>query len=150
MLAKIDTLNRAPFANILASTMDRLRTDSQTGEAPSYAVHIDGAWGTGKSSILNFMEDWLVERKWVVIKFNAWQHEHNPPPWWPLIKSVHDQGVDQLKPFDPMARKSVKRAWYKWRIKTSWISVALVLAGLLVAATATGAVAATGPHRHYR
>ncbi|MEO1224978.1 MAG: P-loop NTPase fold protein [Pseudomonadota bacterium] len=53
------------------------------------------------------------DRRWIAIRFNAWQNEHISPPWWNFYTSVVKQCFDQL----PTAQKwfEVAREWL-WRI----------------------------------
>ncbi|UDK97043.1 hypothetical protein EYB33_12340 [Lysinibacillus sphaericus] len=37
-----------------------------------YAISINGAWGTGKSTVLNFLENDLDKEKYTIIRFNSW------------------------------------------------------------------------------
>jgi hypothetical protein len=55
--ARVDLLNRASLADVLAS---RLREVRRNDPAASFLLHVDGAWGTGKSSLLNFLDERLA------------------------------------------------------------------------------------------
>ncbi|HET8847052.1 MAG TPA: P-loop NTPase fold protein, partial [Ktedonobacteraceae bacterium] len=54
----------------------------------------------------------LLKRKhWIVIDFNAWQHQRLGSPWWWLTNAVVRQGSQQL----PQGRRSWLRApWLRW------------------------------------
>jgi len=85
------------------------------GPPPKYPfmVHIAGRWGSGKSTILNFLGETLRQDKsltppltgqvgetrknWVVVDFNAWQHQAQRPAWWSLYNAVADQAASQLE-----------------------------------------------------
>jgi len=51
-----DLLNRRPFARTIVEKMNEVR-QQQGGDG--FAVLLHGAWGSGKTSILNFMEEYL-------------------------------------------------------------------------------------------
>lgn len=61
-------------------------------------VHLQGEWGSGKSSFLNFIEKNLNSDgdKWVVVKYNAWKNQHISPPWWTLIDQIYKQSKESL------------------------------------------------------
>src|SRR5215217_7811927 len=120
--AQVDLLERQAFAEALAV---RIRGRRQREEY-SFMVHLYGPWGSGKSTLLRFLGEELktpesetetpesetetpesetetpeseTETKqlpWLVISFNAWQHQRIGPPWWWLIDSVFRQGRRQL------------------------------------------------------
>jgi hypothetical protein len=130
--AKEDRLGRKYLAETLAIRMNttwlRYRDEDLKG---SFMLHIHGAWGSGKSSLLNFLRVELqpgaqprAEKQvtvdatsldWIVVDFNAWQRQHVEPPWWALIDTVYTQALTQLQKIykDPV------RAW-KLRFKERW------------------------------
>lgn len=95
-----DTLNRKPFAEILTASLDLIRADLDQSEA--FLLHIDGPWGSGKSTMMRFLADELRSSKrgrepWVVVEFNAWQHQREDPPWWSLREAIADQGLRDVR-----------------------------------------------------
>jgi hypothetical protein len=36
------------------------------------------------------------KNKWIVVMFNAWQHQRTGPPWWSLMDAVFKRGVSGL------------------------------------------------------
>lgn len=81
-----DQLGRAAFARFLAGRISSI--DSKF----AYAFHIYGPWGSGKSSLLNFLGDVLETDGWLVVNFNAWRSQHIRPPWWALLDKVFQEG----------------------------------------------------------
>jgi hypothetical protein len=73
-----DELGRNAFADVLAARIRRLRELNQ--DSP-LVIHLDGPWGSGKSTVLNFLEKALEEpeksgqSKWLVLRYNAWQQQ---------------------------------------------------------------------------
>jgi KAP family P-loop domain len=124
--AKVDELGRMGFAITLAKRIRHMRSEDKES---SFILHLHGPWGSGKSSLLNFLgqqlrgEDSdptevtgedpdLTERTiepWVVIEFNAWQYQRVGPPWWWLIKALFQQGFQQL--WTIQWRKSKERSF---------------------------------------
>jgi hypothetical protein len=80
-----DLLGRAAFARFLAKRIAAIPTDSG-----AYAMHLYGAWGAGKSSILSFLRAGLEEagspessEEWLVVEFNAWRNQQSIRPGGP-------------------------------------------------------------------
>jgi hypothetical protein len=162
-----DELGRAPFAAALARYLRYIRYQllptrpEQAGPAEqviapgldnSFLLHLYGPWGSGKTSLLNFLRTELEQpldpadypgitpEAWVLVEFNAWQHQRLDPPWWALMDAVFQQAQARLKAIDP---GRARRLWWReqlWRIRTAatpWllavVIVAVVVFGLLVA-----------------
>jgi hypothetical protein len=156
-----DELNRKPFAAALALHLRYIRlqmtnSDSDHANIPeerassaadqSFLLHVYGPWGSGKSSLLNFLRAKLERpldndrypdidtHEWVVVDFNAWQHQRIDPPWWALIDSVFRQARERLWRIDK--RQAIK-LWGKeclWRFGTAATPrlLAVIIAALLV------------------
>lgn len=91
-----DWLNREPIASSLA---DILNTQVFTKTRPdhSFMIHLQGAWGDGKSTFMGLLKRHLKrERKWIVIDFNAWQHQHISPPWFAFLMKIYRQANNEL------------------------------------------------------
>jgi Cdc6-like AAA superfamily ATPase len=108
--AKVDQLGRKAFAEKLAKLIRRIRYEnkkSDNGKNP-FLLHIHGPWGSGKTTMLYFMSNFLKKElekdsdpqyetsKWVVVHFNAWQHQRLGPPWWSLMDAVFHDAFQQL------------------------------------------------------
>lgn len=96
-----DLLGRGAFAQYLVKLI------RYTKKAGAYCIHLCGPWGSGKSTILNFIKEELCPpaekrkaemsksvpaeqgKKWVIIDFNAWQNQNISPPWWPLYEKIY-------------------------------------------------------------
>lgn len=79
-----DLLGRVAFARYLAKRISTVPDNSG-----AYSILIHGVWGSGKSSLLNFIRKELEDKnKWLVIEFNAWRHQHIRPSWWSLMECV--------------------------------------------------------------
>jgi hypothetical protein len=83
-------------------------------------LNINGPWGAGKSSLLNFLSEALKDDMktdkvdypgWVIVNFNAWKHQRVGLPWWSLLEAVFRQSISQLW-----------RRGLRWRASTIWIS----------------------------
>ncbi len=91
-----DKLGREPVAKAF---VDLLKKDIFTDKLNhSFMVHLQGKWGSGKSSFLNFIQQNLNSdiEKWIIVDYNAWQNQHINPPWWSLINQVYLQSKEQF------------------------------------------------------
>ena len=125
-------------------------------EAGSFMVHIHAPWGAGKSSLLNFLASDLRNRResqtrqgwrrirdllqrgrpkdpqlsqWIVVEFNAWEHQRLTPPWWWLLAAVQRSCHRELW-------RSDRRQWFKfwlrdfgwrlWNVRASCFALALI------------------------
>ena len=82
----------------------------------SFMVHLQGKWGAGKSSFLNFIKKNLNsgEETWIIVEYNAWQNQHISPPWWSLIDQVYLKSKEQLNwraSFHLKRKEVFRRIW---------------------------------------
>ncbi|HOY64089.1 MAG TPA: P-loop NTPase fold protein, partial [bacterium] len=91
-------------------------------EARSFVINLFAPWGAGKSSLLNLIKKELSRNindsakkatKWIVVDFNAWQHQHIGPPWWSLMNAVSIHGKEQLS-FKEKCSYSIKYMDYTY------------------------------------
>ncbi len=134
--ASIDLLNREAFAGALANS---LRDARKLSDGCAFAIHLHGPWGSGKSTILNFLKKDLTSTDpakqtppWLVVEFNAWQHQRRRPPWWSLVQALYAH-----KPAKALDG-SIRRWWSMtgWRLRTDWI-VPLTVAAIAIVGGAT-------------
>ena len=144
--ATVDQLQRRPFAEVVGARMDEIRgtQHAPSGEGGAFMVHVHGPWGSGKTSVLNFLRAYLqdgkrsADQRWVVIDFNAWRHQRIRPPWWSLLREVYTQAARQLG-----IRRSLwlRAQWLWWRFRADWVPAAAALLLILVTVSLTiGAV----------
>lgn len=96
--SSIDHLNRYHFAEVIAIKIDeyfKIKSDSKIFR-DALIIHVDGAWGSGKTSLLNLIRQRLENRgkKYLVVDFNAWQHQRIGPPWWSILDAVYNKSLD--------------------------------------------------------
>jgi hypothetical protein len=130
--ATLDELGRAAFADILADRIREARASGQTAEPTAFIVHLHGPWGSGKSSVLNFLEENLTAGKgpWIVVRFNAWRDQRLQPPWWRLITTIYYGARAKLGWRAPW----LWLRWLIWRVRADYMPL---LSVLTVAAIAT-------------
>lgn len=112
--ASVDQLRRRPFANSIADKLQILWEDNRETESDApVMVHMHGPWGSGKSSLINFIKDSLWKLRppirprdifdkhyhWHIVEFNAWQNQHIDPPWWALYSEIRKEGRKGAKQY---------------------------------------------------
>ncbi|WP_018685792.1 P-loop NTPase fold protein [Actinokineospora enzanensis] len=79
-----DWLRRRPLAKVIAERLKRV--DAQE-PGSSLMIHIDAPWGTGKSTLLNFLRAESTP-DFTVVDFDAWQEAGVGPAWWAVLTSL--------------------------------------------------------------
>ncbi len=146
---EIDELGSRPFAQILAERIHEVwarpkknqwtaspRTEEMPGEA--FGVLIHGPWGSGKTSLLNFLRQELVSgglgQKWMVVDFNAWRYQGMGPPWWALLNAVYRQRFRALRKisFFRALRLVIRDRWWRFQAGRAFqiLTGALILWGI--------------------
>ncbi|WP_159080339.1 MrcB family domain-containing protein [Nocardia suismassiliense] len=82
--ASIDTLKRNALAKVLATRLNAIR---KSAPEESFLIHIDGPWGAGKSTLLRLLKTEL-DKKFVVVEYDAWRNARVDPPWWALLTTL--------------------------------------------------------------
>ncbi len=81
--AKEDRLRRIPFARALS----RLILDAQT----PLTIGVYGGWGTGKTTLMDFVADELDKAAALPVRFNAWEHQLDDATPVALMHEMVDQ-----------------------------------------------------------
>lgn len=132
-----DDLNRGPFAQVLANRLVEVRPsqefDSKTkGIDRAFMVNLDGPWGSGKSTIVNFIKADLKQRnpKWLTVDFNAWRGQRIKPAWWGIISQIATQVPPQLGFWRGLRFRIL---WFGWKLRNDFAPLALALLLFLLA-----------------
>lgn len=139
-----DRLGRRGFAEALVRRLRALYAGRglDLSDQGSFMLHLDGPWGSGKSSLLNFMREGLEGDAtedgagpgygpWVVVEYNAWRHQRVGPPWWWLLSAVRSGAVRALRRQSPLREAQFVLGDVWWRLKSAgWVS-GVFAAGLL-------------------
>jgi hypothetical protein len=96
-------------------------------------VHQHGPWGSGKSSLVRFLEDTLKAQDppWLVVEFNAWRNARVKPPWWNMLTEFK-RALDRRLPWWRRRWLDLRWAW----VSPSVENVYMVAGGLLALAAA--------------
>ena len=89
-----DRLRRMPLAEALAVRLERRHEE---GRERSFLVHLDGPWGSGKTTVLNFVADSLGPG-WTIVRYNAWRQSRIGPHWWTLLTALRDEILRRRSP----------------------------------------------------
>ena len=135
-----DLLGRSRLAGTLAGQLIEFHI---AAERHSFAIHVDGAWGSGKSTLVNLVVEALKRSpdsaQWVTPRpnmfFDAWRESQISPAWWSLLKwlreTVHDSRAGR-----------VSRTMFRARELGHRLRVAGLIAPTLVTAAIVGVIAA--------
>lgn len=138
-----DVLGRNAIARIIGSKVGNLWRSREKDDTRPYAVHLSGRWGSGKSSILNFLEEHLRNDKsqwpdetgrthqptpkgWIVVNYNAWQMQDAGPAWWSLRNAVASQGYSALGWWRGPWLCATDWCWRRSQMLRPWLWVAFV------------------------
>ncbi len=130
-----DQLGRENLAGELAELIQQLATDPDSPGA--FALHLDGAWGAGKSTVVGFLAERLRDAaaprpKWVVVELDAWRSSQLSPAWWAVLGHLRNGvrgslGFWAQRQFDVL--RFGREAARVWKV---WVPPVLVLATLFV------------------
>ena len=90
---KLDILNRESFVNQLLQL-----TESISERKTSVSFAIDGAWGCGKSFVLDMLEEQLEQiqseetftDKYLIIRYNCWKYDYYEEPLIAIVSTIID------------------------------------------------------------
>ena len=140
--AVVDQLGRKGFATVLADRIiearQRVQSDWQSAsdedDNRAFVVHMHGPWGSGKSTVLNFIRARLEQeaKPWLVVEFNAWRSQRLAPPWWSLILAVQ-KSVLRRTEGGFLERRWLALRWHWMRAQADYVPMLKGFALLLLA-----------------
>ena len=100
-----DKIGREDFVNKICGLVDSL------GKDKNFSMAINGAWGSGKSFVLDMIEEKLSERQeYIVIKYDAWENNFYPDPLIAILSCVIDGIDEKLYLLDRKKERAMKAA----------------------------------------
>lgn len=140
-----DKLGRESFAKKIADMLNFIWMERKFpfGDVTTpIMLHLHGPWGSGKSSLINFIRNKLeypipeiVEGKikiinsWKVIEFNAWRNQHVDPPWWALYSEIRREGFGRREKISIAVSSYFTRLF---KTKAPYIFGITIFSGLLL------------------
>jgi len=104
---KDDVLNRAPFSENVAKAIIEYNSKD------SLVIGLEGAWGTGKTSIVNMVRQSLKkDENIVLINFNPWDYSDHESLYRQFFQNISLS----LKPFKTKFKKGSVKIW-AWFLK---------------------------------
>ncbi|MBQ5328634.1 MAG: hypothetical protein J6J15_05575 [Oscillospiraceae bacterium] len=83
---KLDILNRGAFVEQVINLLENI-SDNKV----STCFAIDGEWGTGKSFVLDMIEEQLnslYSEKYFVVRYNSWKHDYYEEPLIAIVSTI--------------------------------------------------------------
>ncbi|TAN45188.1 MAG: hypothetical protein EPN22_04105 [Nitrospirae bacterium] len=123
-----DSLDRAVFAERIFKIIDGTSQDTKM------TIGIYGAWGSGKTTVMNFIKYCCKEAGHPVAVYNPWQFHNRENAWKGFVSSV-DKGIAQWqeKKIGTLKRQdAVKKASAKVREVTEITTVGKVIGDLVL------------------
>ena len=106
-------------ARLIADSLTRFLTNENT--RPPLTLAITGEWGSGKSSVMNYLSANLKRKGLKPVWFNAWHHREEPSVLASILANVHKQAI---KPWWRLSG-----LWFRLRLlwRRHWLWKALLL-----------------------
>lgn len=105
METKIDILNRDEFINRVIQLVNLISSNKG-----NMTFAINGAWGCGKTFVLEEIERRLSEdesKKYLVIHYNCWQYDYYDEPLVALVSAISDY-ADSTKTIPEDTKTEIK------------------------------------------
>ncbi len=111
---KIDVLNREPFIEKVIQLIDNIADKKQ-----GCCFGIDGAWGSGKSFILERIEKKVAQiqlektanNKYLVFHYDCWKYDYYEEPIVAIVASMLDVIREEEKLFHKNEKVVIESAW---------------------------------------
>ena len=123
---KLDVLNRDEFVNQLIRLVENI-SDNKT----SMCFAIDGAWGSGKSFVLDMFEKQLsiiqseetFNDKYLIVHYNSWKYDYYEEPLIAIVSSIIAEIEEKVNIFSDSQEKQEILGMFK-AAGTSLLSMA--------------------------
>lgn len=84
-MATEDKIGRQELVNKICGLVESLKKDS------NFCLSINGAWGSGKSFVLDMIEEELSQHsEYIIVKYDAWKNSFYPDPLIAILYCVLD------------------------------------------------------------
>lgn len=101
MNVELDILNRDSVVERIIDILQGVRETKQ-----HLAFSINGKWGSGKTFVLNLLENRIEEenkqiaankRKFFYFKYDCWKYDYYSEPLVALVSAMHDAVIERTK-----------------------------------------------------
>lgn len=104
-MALQDKIGREEIVDKICGLVGSLKKDK------NFCLAINGAWGSGKTFVLDMIEEKLSERQeYIVIKYDAWENNFYPDPLIAILSCVIDGIDEKLYLLDRKKERAMKAA----------------------------------------
>ncbi|MTI21278.1 hypothetical protein E1176_09620, partial [Fulvivirga sp. RKSG066] len=117
--SNVDDLGRDFLMEVVANKIDELWSSFNPNDKYNYTVLVDGEWGSGKTSMLGFLEKHLLKKEWKVVHYNAWENQRLEDQWWVFINKVSKT-------------LSKSHFWWSFWLRNTALFVTVILLSLIV------------------
>ncbi|MEU1286651.1 DUF2278 family protein [Kitasatospora sp. NPDC005856] len=144
--ASEDRLQRRHLARTIATQMHRFRKKEP---GTSLRLHIDGAWGAGKTTLIGLLQEELSKQEegtWVPVEFDAWRQSRVGPAWWALLVTLRRSVAACCPSLVTRLRLRLSESWMRLRrtgVRFGFASVLLLLVSVTVFLVLGGTLAST-------
>lgn len=108
-MSKIDCLNRGAFIDQTVDIIEKL-----SKEKKNCCFSIDGKWGSGKSFVINKIEERLPkynfeeEDGYIVFRYNCWKYDYYEEPIEAIVNVIFRE-IDRICSFDGWDQEKIKK-----------------------------------------
>lgn len=111
-LLPLDILNRGPVIDQMLNIVDLISKNRA-----SYTFALNGAWGTGKTFVLDRIRAQLTDEcnneKYCVFHYNCWQYDYYEEPLIAIVAAMLDSVEDEVSLFPKGTREIVQEVLSK-------------------------------------
>lgn len=93
-------LQRSEYAEVLTSIVDSY--------AEGFVLAVNNKWGTGKSTFVKMWEQFLKNKNFSTLYFNAWENDFQPEVMIALLSELSELRTKGSSDFDPVLKKATR------------------------------------------
>ncbi len=122
---RIDILNRDEFVDKVFNVIENLSANHK-----SCTFAINGEWGSGKSFVLDMLEEKLsmwqneetADDQYIVFHYNCWKYDYYEEPLIAIVSALYDEAKRQCDFFKPETNQKFKDVWTRTKSSVGFIA----------------------------